>query len=127
MDTWMTSSQTPQIASHWGVNPERHKKLFPMDIAMIARLREVVAQASEAFEGFDYARALQDTEEAFWEFCDHYLEMVKSRSYSEEDTPGRRSALAALSIVLKTFLRLFAPFLPYIDVGHALRGAALRC
>jgi valyl-tRNA synthetase len=32
MDTWATSSMTPQIQSHWGIDPERHAKLFPMDI-----------------------------------------------------------------------------------------------
>jgi valyl-tRNA synthetase len=32
MDTWATSSLTPQIASHWAEDPERHQKLFPMDI-----------------------------------------------------------------------------------------------
>jgi valyl-tRNA synthetase len=85
-----------------------------LDVAMISRLREVTEQATAAFEGFDYARALQDTEEAFWEFCDHYLEMVKSRSYADDDSPGRRSALATLHLSLKTFLQLFAPFLPYV-------------
>jgi valyl-tRNA synthetase len=32
MDTWATSSLTPQIQSHWGVDAERHQRLFPMDI-----------------------------------------------------------------------------------------------
>ena len=32
MDTWATSSLTPQIASHWADDPERHRNLFPMDI-----------------------------------------------------------------------------------------------
>ncbi len=31
-DTWFTSSLTPQISSHWGLDPERHAKLFPADI-----------------------------------------------------------------------------------------------
>jgi len=31
-DTWFTSSLTPQIASHWGLSPDRHRSLFPMDI-----------------------------------------------------------------------------------------------
>ncbi|MFO7975472.1 MAG: class I tRNA ligase family protein, partial [Candidatus Hydrogenedentota bacterium] len=31
-DTWATSSLSPQIASKWATDPERHKKLFPMDI-----------------------------------------------------------------------------------------------
>jgi valyl-tRNA synthetase len=31
-DTWFTSSLTPQIGSHWLLDPERHAKLFPADI-----------------------------------------------------------------------------------------------
>jgi valyl-tRNA synthetase len=31
-DTWFTSSLTPQIATGWIDQPERHKKLFPMDL-----------------------------------------------------------------------------------------------
>ncbi len=31
-DTWATSSLTPQIATKWVRDKERHKKLFPMDI-----------------------------------------------------------------------------------------------
>ena len=31
-DTWFTSSLTPQISSHWKVDPARHDKLFPADI-----------------------------------------------------------------------------------------------
>jgi valyl-tRNA synthetase len=31
-DTWFTSSLTPQIASGWIQAPERHRRLFPMDL-----------------------------------------------------------------------------------------------
>jgi len=31
-DTWFTSSLTPQIASGWTRSPERHRRLFPMDL-----------------------------------------------------------------------------------------------
>jgi valyl-tRNA synthetase len=31
-DTWFTSSLTPQIASGWKTDPERHAKLFPADL-----------------------------------------------------------------------------------------------
>ena len=74
----------------------------------------VVGQATRAFDIFDYATALQVIEDSFWSFCDHYLELVKLRSYSEEDSPGRRSALATLSWALRTFLRLLAPFVPFV-------------
>ena len=31
-DTWFTSSLTPQIGSHWELDPQRHAKLFPADV-----------------------------------------------------------------------------------------------
>jgi valyl-tRNA synthetase len=242
MDTWATSSLTPQIASHWADDPERHRKLFPMDIrpqsheiirtwafytilkaylhegavpwhhvvisgwildpdrkkmsksrgnvitpshlleryssdavrywtararlgvdtaydeavfgngkrlgiklfnaakfvaghlsgqdltalsskditepfdqSFITRLRETVRGATESFEVFEFASALQVIEDFFWaDLCDNYLELVKVRAYGAEGTPGKRSALATLKIVLSAQLRLFAPYLPFI-------------
>lgn len=32
LDTWATSSLTPEIATHWVMNPDRHQRLFPMDV-----------------------------------------------------------------------------------------------
>ncbi len=32
MDTWATSSLTPQINSHWGIDEKRHKKIFPFSL-----------------------------------------------------------------------------------------------
>jgi len=31
-DTWFTSSLTPQIGSHWQLDPARHQRLFPADL-----------------------------------------------------------------------------------------------
>ncbi|MEN8182439.1 MAG: valine--tRNA ligase [Myxococcota bacterium] len=31
-DTWFTSSLTPQISSHWRLDPKRHPTLFPADL-----------------------------------------------------------------------------------------------
>lgn len=86
----------------------------PVDQALVERLRATVSEATRAFEKFDYAAALDAAEKEFWAFCNDYLELVKRRSYEDEDTPGRRSAVATLSFALKTFLRLLAPFVPFI-------------
>ena len=83
----------------------------PLDQAMLAELAILVDDATTAFEGFDYARSLQRTEEFFWQFCDDYLELVKTRAYGEGQ--GAVSARVALRVALSTLLRLFAPFLPY--------------
>jgi valyl-tRNA synthetase len=84
----------------------------PVDLAMLASLRELVEVATAAFEGFDYARALERTEAFFWNFCDNHVELVKVRAYGEGD--GARSARAALQLGLSTLLRLFAPCLPFV-------------
>jgi valyl-tRNA synthetase len=84
----------------------------PVDLAMQAQLAELIDEATAAFEGYDYARALKVTEEFFWQFCDDYLELVKDRAYREG--PDAASAQTALRAALSTLLRLFAPFLPYV-------------
>jgi len=103
-----------QLERAGGAVPGLQHIAEPLDLALVARLRTVVEQATRAFESFDYAAALQVVEESFWQFCDHYLELVKLRSYADDDTPGRRSALATLGLALGTYLRLLAPFMPYV-------------
>ena len=87
-----------------------------VDRSLLASLAALVDDATAAFDGYDYARALERTEAWFWGFCDDYLELVKGRAYNREGASGEgpaASARAALRIALSVLLRLFAPVLPF--------------
>jgi valyl-tRNA synthetase len=86
----------------------------PIDRAMLAQLATLVEEATTAFDGYDYARALERTEAFFWSFTDNYIELIKNRSYASRGDELAASAHAALARALDALLRLFAPFLPFV-------------
>jgi len=85
-----------------------------LDLSFLLRLKESIKSASTSLDKYEYSIALNTIEESFWDFCDNYLELVKTRSYSDIDSVERKSALATLSFTLNTYLRLFAIFTPFI-------------
>ena len=89
----------------------------PMDKSWMNKLASTLEFATKAFAQYDYATALDAIESRFWDFCDNYLEIVKSRAYSENN----KSAVASLMKTIDTFSKMFAPFLPFIteEVYHA--------
>jgi valyl-tRNA synthetase len=89
----------------------------PVDRALLARLRDVVADATKSFEEYDYTQGRDAAEVFFWSFCDDYLELVKARAYGQEEgisAEQTASARRTLRIALDIQLRLLAPVLAFV-------------
>jgi valyl-tRNA synthetase len=91
---------------------ERSSVSEALDRSMLGALAGVIVDATTAFDSYDYARALELTEKSFWSWTDDYLELVKGRAYGTG--PPASSAHSALLLSLAVYLRLFAPFLPFV-------------
>ena len=85
-----------------------------LDRALLAHLADLVDDATAAFDKSDYARALELAETSFWSFTDDYLELVKNRTYGGRGGPAGESGRCTLEAALTAYLKLFAPFLPYV-------------
>jgi valyl-tRNA synthetase len=85
-----------------------------LDRGMLTELAALVGEVTEAFEDYEYTRALDRTEAFFWKFCDDYLELVKQRRYGAEGDAAAQSANRAMQAAISVLLRLFAPFLPFV-------------
>ena len=83
-----------------------------LDRDMLSQLADVVDQATQAYDNFDHAKALDLAETFFWTFTDDYLELVKERAYTGEGE-CRISAITALRQALEAMLRLLAPVIPF--------------
>ena len=86
----------------------------PLDKGMLLNLSSLVRFATQKLDDYDYASALNEVEKSFWTFCDDYIELVKSRRYGDFGEESAASANTALAVALETYLRLFAPYLPFV-------------
>lgn len=85
-----------------------------LDKSYLSILKKLCGDCERQFNNFDYARALQLAEDEFWNFCDNYLEIVKSRAYGSQGDDPKLSAQASLQIALSIFQRLLAPIMPFV-------------
>ena len=85
--------------------------LAPIDEWFLAELDATIDSLTERFEAYEFSKARNELRSFFWNtFCDDYLEIAKQRL----SDGGNASTEFALTHAHRTFLKLFAPFLPHI-------------
>lgn len=92
---------------------------------ILSRFHHVTQQTRQAIEQFGLGEAAKGLYEFIWgDFCDWYIELVKSRLQGE-DADARRTAQQVLAFVLEGTLRLLHPFMPHIteELWHTLTQA----
>jgi len=97
----------------------KHKKKMPeleeTDRLFLLQMNKMIESATSAFEEYNYSRAKLEIDNFFWSnFADNYLEIVKNRVYNGNERE-RASAYYVLYNALLVFVKLYAPFTPYIS------------
>ena len=104
--------------------PKSEEGLELCDRWILSRYYEVVQQSRNDFETYAFGEAAKGLYEFIWgDFCDWYIELVKSRLQQDaEPNSSKKVAQQTLGFVLEGILKLLHPFMPHIteEIWHTL-------
>ncbi|NLK72552.1 MAG: valine--tRNA ligase [Clostridiales bacterium] len=97
------------------ISEEKAEKMYlDEDKWILSRINSVIQEVTTNMDKFELGMAAQKTYDFIWsEYCDWYIEMVKSRLYGEDEA-DKDVARYVLIKVLKDMLKLLHPFMPFI-------------
>jgi valyl-tRNA synthetase len=89
-------------------------KLCIEDKWILSKFNRLAKEVTENLDSFELGVAVSKLYDFIWDdFCDWYIELVKSRLYEEND-PTNEIAQRVLVYVLRNTLILLHPFMPFI-------------
>ena len=88
--------------------------LTDADKWILSKANKLIKDVTENIDKYELGVAADKLYNFIWEeFCDWYIEMVKPRLYSEDNTT-KDAALYTLKSVLETSLKLLHPYMPFV-------------
>ncbi|MCJ7578510.1 MAG: valine--tRNA ligase [candidate division Zixibacteria bacterium] len=93
------------------------------DIWILSRLNRTVEEVTNLMGNYGFNSAVKTLYDFVWhDFCDWYVEMVKSRFSLPEKDKDRASAQEVTHLVLNHILKLLHPFAPFVteEIWHHL-------
>ncbi|MGK7872854.1 MAG: valine--tRNA ligase [Xenococcaceae cyanobacterium] len=82
---------------------------------ILSRFHQVVGQTGDYIEAYGLGEAAKGLYDFIWgDFCDWYIELVKSRLRQEATSTSRLCAQQTLAYLLEGILKLLHPFMPHI-------------
>ncbi len=93
---------------------DEEMELEDEDKWILTKLNEIIPQINDNLDKYELGLAAEKIYNFLWEdYCDWYIEMVKTRLYGEEGV-NKKTAQTVLLRVLKEILKLLHPFMPFI-------------
>jgi valyl-tRNA synthetase len=81
---------------------------------IISRINQAAQSVTAAMDKYELGLAGQRIYETIWnEYCDWYIEIVKSRLYGD-DAEDKKTAVSVLVAGLKDLIKMLHPFMPFI-------------
>ncbi|MBI4895996.1 MAG: valine--tRNA ligase [Candidatus Aenigmarchaeota archaeon] len=94
------------------------KTLVATDRWIIHELNQLIVLSKEEFMRYNFNEPALKLRHFLWEtFASHYIELVKSRAYNQDNTFSREeqeSGVYTLHYCLETLLKVLAPVVPFI-------------
>jgi valyl-tRNA synthetase len=91
------------------------ESLEVVDRWILSRFHQTVRQTSDYIDRYGLGEAAKGLYEFIWgDFCDWYIELVKSRLQAGADPASKLVVLQTLAFVLDGILKLLHPFMPHV-------------